>query len=144
MSAAITERLEDCLRRQIAAFEQARADLAVLEEDEAVASPDLLATQQRHLKATVQLDEELQLLMPEWQSAHPPPTAEERQRIASLAAEAQTLADELQRLYETGQEQARAHAEKLRGERDQLRAQRGALRYNPNPGDDPQRMDRKA
>lgn len=145
MSATITERLADCLRRQIAAFEQTRADLSAIDEgDEALVSPDMLRNQEKHLHTTMQLDEELQLLMPEWQKAFPPPTHAERERIAALAAQAQELADDLQRLYEKGQEMARGHAAKLKGERDSLRSKRNALRYHPNPGDDPPSMDRKA
>jgi len=144
MSPRIAERLENCLHRQIAAFEQAREELAVLGEGEDIATDEVLAAQEGHLKLTTQLEEELQLLLPEWQAAYPPPAPEERARIAELAGQAQSLADELQTLYEAGQARARAAAARLQGERGALRSQRGALRYHPNPNDDPQRVDRKA
>jgi len=144
MSPSIAERLSNCLHRQIDAFETAREELAALGEGEAIATAEVLAAQDRHLSLTMQLEEELRLLLPEWQAAYPPPTPDERARIAALAAEAQTLADDLQVLYESGQARAREYAATLKGERDALRTQRGALRYHPNPGDDPHRVDRKA
>ena len=144
MTATIAERMADCLHRQIASFKATRDDLRALDDVDDLGGPGLLETHHRHLKETMQLEEELQLLMPEWKSAAPPPAQAERERIAALATEAQVLADELGELYESVQVRAEAYAAKLKGDRDSLRTQKGALRYHPKPGDDPKQMDRKA
>jgi septal ring factor EnvC (AmiA/AmiB activator) len=142
---SIYERLAGCLQRQIESFGQARRDLLVIERGgEAAVTDEVLASQARNLQATIQLDEELQLLLPEWNTATPRPTRAEREHIARLAAEAEELADDLQRLYGIAQDMALAHAARIKDERDALRAQRAPLRYRPSEGVDPRHMDEKA
>lgn len=140
----ITERLVGCLERQIAAFSGALAEFDAWNEQGATVTPEVLAAQERHLASTRQLEEELHLLLADWRSADPPPSPGERARVATLAGEAQALADDLQQRYETGRARAREQAQALRGNMAGLRAAKTPLRYHPNPGSDPQQVDRKA